>query len=125
MRTFRSYNPLLGEILVADAQGRLLAATDKTTDYDQADESWWQQAMNLRPGEAVLEGLAVDQSAHIFSFDIALPLFAKNKERPVGVLKAVVNASPLFASVPVFAADSGAVGEVTRLQRGNRAETRG
>lgn len=114
LRAFRGFNPLLGEILVADAQGRLLAATGKTSDYDQADESWWQQAMNLRPGEAVLEGLAVDRSANIFSFDISLPLFARNGERPVGVLKAVVNASPLFASVPVFAADSGAVGEVTR-----------
>lgn len=114
LRTFRSFNPLLGEILVADAQGRLLAATGKTSDYDQSDESWWQQAMGLRRGEAVLDGLAIDQSANIFSFDISLPLFAKNGDRPIGVLKAVVNASPLFATVPVFSADSEAVGEVVR-----------
>lgn len=114
LRSFREYNPLLGEVLVADAQGRLVAASGKTSDYDQSDEAWWQQAMTLRPGEAVLDGLAHDQSAGIFSFDISLPLFVKNVDRPVGVLKAVVNASPLFASVPVFSADSGALGEVVQ-----------
>lgn len=114
LRAFREYDPLYGEILVADAQGRLVAATGKTSDFDQSDESWWQQAMKLRPGEAVLEGLAVDQSANIFSFDISLPLFTKTGDRPIGVMKAVVNASPLFAGVPVFGADSGSVGEVTQ-----------
>lgn len=114
LRSFRSFNPLLGEVLVADAQGRLVAATGKTSDYDQSDESWWQQGITLHRGEAVLDGLAIDQSANIFSFDISLPLFSRTGDRPVGVLKAVVNASSLFASVPVFSADSAAVGEVVR-----------
>lgn len=114
LRTFQTYDSLYSEILVADAQGRLIAATGKVSDYDQSDESWWQQAMKRRPGEAVLEGLAVDESSHTFSFDISLPLFTKNGGAPIGVMKAVINASPLFATVPVFTSDSDALGEVTQ-----------
>ena len=48
LRAFQRANPLFVEILVADSEGRLLAATGKTTDYDQSDESWWRQTMHLR-----------------------------------------------------------------------------
>lgn len=111
LRVFNTVNPLVVEMLVADTAGRLIAATGKTSDYDQSDETWWQGAMRLRGGEAVLEGLALDESAGVFSLDLALPLIG-SEGRPVGVLKAVLNVSPLFAGVSVFSSPSGAVGEV-------------
>lgn len=112
LRDFQRSNRLFVEILVADREGRLVAATNKTSDYYQADESWWQQAMKLKNGEAVVEGLDFDRSADVFSLDISLPVFAPGRDDPLGVVKAVVNVSPLFARVSVFSADSGALGEV-------------
>ncbi len=111
LRLFQAVNPLVVELIVADATGRLIAATGKTSDYDQSDESWWRDAALLGAGDAVLEGLAFDQSAGVFSLDFALPL--RNVEGGlVGVLKAVLNVSPLFAGVSVMAAHEDAVGEV-------------
>lgn len=111
LRTFQEVNPLVVEVLVADAEGRLVAATGKTSDYDQSDETWWQKAKTLRSGEAVLEGLAIDQSAGVYSLDIALPIVAEDG-RAVGVLKAVFSVAPLFSGVSVFPARGGAVSEV-------------
>jgi len=112
LRAFQKSNRLFVEILVADREGRLVAATNKTSDYFQGDESWWQQAMRLKEGEAVLEGLDFDQSSGVFSLDISLPIFADGMKEPAGVIKAVVNVSPMFAKVAVFSADSDAIGEV-------------
>jgi serine phosphatase RsbU (regulator of sigma subunit) len=114
LRAFQEANPLFAEILVADRAGHLAAATNKTTDYEQGDESWWRQAMELRPGEAVLEGLAVDQSSGVFSLDIAMPVFAPGEKTPAGVIKGVLNISPFFADVPVFDADRTVQAEVVR-----------
>ncbi len=112
LRGFQTFDPLYVELLVADARGRLVAASDRTSDYDQSDEEWWQRAIGFQRGEALVSGLEFDESAGVFSLDISIPVFAGNADRPVGVLKAVVNASPLFSSVPVFAAASGALGIV-------------
>jgi hypothetical protein len=113
LRAFQRANPLFVEILVADSEGRLLAATGKTTDYDQSDESWWRQTMHLGGAEAVLGGLDLDESTGVFSLDISLPVLRSETPRVVlGVMKVVVNASPLFASVPLFSPDFEVVGEV-------------
>lgn len=111
LRRFQQVNPLVVELLVADGEGRLIAATGKTSDYDQSDETWWRQARTLGAGEAVLEGLALDQSAGVFSLDLALPVTDADG-RGVGALKAVLNVSPLFAGISVLASHEHAVGEV-------------
>jgi hypothetical protein len=84
LRAFQRVNSLVVELLVADTEGRLVAATGKTSDYDQSDETWWQTARTLRGGEAVLEGLAIDQSAGVFSLDIALPVIETDGRRAEG-----------------------------------------
>jgi sigma-B regulation protein RsbU (phosphoserine phosphatase) len=101
LREFQSVCPLFAEILVTDVRGQLVAATGKTSDYWQADEDWWQQAVPLPAGEAHLEGINFDESAGVYSVDVAIPVrnIARPDEAPVGVIKGVLNASPLFASV--------------------------
>lgn len=97
---FRDRHPFFAEILVADARGQLAGATEKTSDYWQADETWWQRAITLQPGQALLEGVNYDQSARVHSIDISIPVFDQSSPpRPVGVIKGVLNTSPLFFSV--------------------------
>ena len=100
LRAFQSVCPLFAEILVTDVKGQLVAATGKTSDYWQADEDWWQRAFPLAAGQAHLEGINFDESAAVYSVDVAIPVrnIARLNEAPVGVLKGVLNASPLFAS---------------------------
>jgi serine phosphatase RsbU (regulator of sigma subunit) len=114
LRIFQKANPVFAEILIADDRGRLVAATGKTSDYDQSDEEWWRRSMHAQAGQAYLEGLHFDESAGIYSLDISMPIFPSGGGAPAGVAKAVLNISPLFAPVRVFGLDAGAVGEVVQ-----------
>lgn len=112
LRVFQREHPLFAEIIVADSIGRLVAATGKTSDFDQSDESWWQQAILLPKGAALLEGLHFDKSSRTFSLDIALPVRAAANAPALGVVKVVIRASELFASVPVLSPDFEAEAEI-------------
>jgi sigma-B regulation protein RsbU (phosphoserine phosphatase) len=97
---YRARHPFLAEILVTDVHGQLAGATEKTSDYWQADEAWWQEADKLQSDQAWLEGVSYDESARVHSIDIALPVFdPAAPARPVGIIKGVLNATPLFFSV--------------------------
>lgn len=99
---FQALHPKFAELLVTDAQGRLVAASGKTSDYWQADENWWQRGFVQSPQSCDVEGIAYDESARVYSLDVVLPVRdpAEPDAKPRGVLKAVLNASPVLGSVP-------------------------
>jgi signal transduction histidine kinase len=51
------------EVLITDWWGKLVAATNKTTDYYQADEAWWSACYDQGRGRAVIWDVAFDESA--------------------------------------------------------------
>jgi signal transduction histidine kinase len=61
--TVRNYQPRFAEVLVTDASGRLVAATNKSSDYYQADEPWWQQCYANGEGHIFLSEINWDESA--------------------------------------------------------------
>ena len=101
LRLFQTVNPIFAEVLMTDALGRLIAATEKTTDYWQADETWWQHAAVLGEHHASVEGIHYDASARVHSLDVSIPIldWQAPEKPPVGVIKGVVNASPLFTNL--------------------------
>jgi phosphoserine phosphatase RsbU/P len=107
LSAFRDRHPFFAEIMLTDALGQLVAATEKTSDYWQADETWWKNAHDLRPDQVVLEGVNYDQSARVHSIDVSIPVFDLSAaSHPLGVIKGVLNASPLFFSVEPIADSS-------------------
>ena len=74
------------ECLIADVRGRLIAASNRTEDYDQADDSWWPRGADV--GEPDLEercgsspvacasivDVAFDTSAAVTAFAIVVPI---------------------------------------------------
>lgn len=98
VQAFQHAAPLFGEILVADRFGRLVAASNPSTDFWQADEAWWQESMRAPIGTAWLEGVAFDDSAGVYSIDIALGL-PSGEAVPSGVLKASLDISPFLQSL--------------------------
>jgi serine phosphatase RsbU (regulator of sigma subunit) len=114
LQAFQRVNPIFSEILVADNQGRLIAATEKTTDYDQSDESWWQNAMKIPAGQAVLDTINYDESARVFSLHISMPVLPPNGGAPLGVIKGVLAISSLKAMLPLLAADSQVVADIVQ-----------
>ncbi|MCW1883603.1 SpoIIE family protein phosphatase [Luteolibacter flavescens] len=91
---YAASHPQAAEILVTDTAGRVVAATRKTTDYDQADEEWWTIGRSLREGGMWAEVLHFDASADVFSLDLVLPLHRDHEF--LGVAKLVLDVSPLF-----------------------------
>ncbi|HEX2971613.1 MAG TPA: sensor histidine kinase [Tepidisphaeraceae bacterium] len=88
-------SPYIVEVMVTDRHGRLVAATNKTTDYFQADEAWWQACWAKGRGRTILSDAAFDPSASpprgaiVVNFNI--PIFDSDatigKDQPIGILK--------------------------------------
>ena len=112
LRAFGRKNWIFAEIIIADAAGKLLAATSRPDDYDQSDDTWWGEAMRLSRGQAVLEGFHYDENVGVLSLDIAVPIVPEASGAAIGVLKAVVNISTLLASVTDLSTATGAQAEV-------------
>ena len=114
LRAFGRKNWIFAELIVADRGGKLVAATSRPGDYEQADETWWTEGMRLSRGQAVLEGFNYDESTEVLALEIALPIIPEASGSAIGVLKAVVNVSTLLASVTVLSTATEAQAEVVR-----------
>ncbi len=95
LRKFNAHYPEVAEILATDSLGRLIAATGKTSDFDQADEAWWQTGAKLGDGEQWTDVLRFDASSGVFSQDVVLPLH--DGGALAGVVKMSVDVTSLFA----------------------------
>jgi hypothetical protein len=90
------------ELLLSDNKGRLVAASNRTEDYFQADDEWWPPDLahfrvSCRRGAAdcaSLSDVKWDPSAAGFGFDVILPVMTTHGS-VVGVLKAVVDPQEL------------------------------
>jgi hypothetical protein len=94
------HDPLYREILVTDLHGRLVAASQVTTDYFQGDEGWWTQALDDgRRGRIFVSDVKRDESANAYVFDIAVPVVALDSEDVVGVMKVAASSQELLAGI--------------------------
>jgi hypothetical protein len=93
-------DPLYREILVTDRHGRLVAASQLTTDYYQADEGWWKQALDDgRRGRIFVSDVRFDESAGVYAFEIAAPIAAPDSDELVGVMKIVASSEEMLAGI--------------------------
>ncbi len=93
LRSYRSAHPQVAEILMTDAAGRLIAATGKTSDYYQADESWWQSGAVTPDGAYWCDTAHYDESAGVFVVDVVLPIH--RDERLAAIVKVSVEVAML------------------------------
>jgi signal transduction histidine kinase len=90
------------EVMVTDATGRLVAATNKTSDYFQADEAWWQDCYDGGKGRALISDVIFDESAispanvtGTLVADLCLPIYDSPdpaNRRVVGITKISLDA---------------------------------
>lgn len=95
----RDYNRVVAtfrEVLVADRFGRLVAASGKTTDYFQGDETWWRVAFLEGKGQRYISDIEYDESAGVFSIAVAEPIRDEASGEVQGILKAVVDDHDVF-----------------------------
>ena len=84
------------EVILTDQYGALVAATNRTSDYYQADEEWWQAAFDDGQGNVYIGQPEYDESSAAFSLKVAVPVRAPNTETIVGVLSASYRADALI-----------------------------
>jgi hypothetical protein len=115
LREITENDPVYREIFVTDREGRLVATSNPTTDYYQADEAWWQEAFDdgIR-GRVSMGDVVWDESAKAFVIEIAMPISSRTDNRLVGVLKVVADAREMLA--PAAGLQLGKTGEAWLLR---------
>ena len=92
---FQELYPAHVEVIVTDGFGALVAATNRTSDYYQADEEWWQAAYNKGHGGFFLSQPHIDESSAANGIIIAVPIYAHETQEVVGVLRSFYNLNEL------------------------------
>lgn len=69
-----------GEGFLIGKNGGLVAATNKTSDFYQADELQYSETIKLAYGQAWIKKGIIDESAEAMLIKVAVPVFATNKE---------------------------------------------
>ena len=103
------HDPIYREILVTDRQGRLVAASNVTSDYFQADEDWWKASFDEGRGRVVVSDVRRDQSSGVYAFEISVPEPAPTGEQIAGVMKIVADSREML--VGIAGLDVGRTGE--------------
>jgi hypothetical protein len=103
------HDPIYREILVTDRQGRLVAASNVTSDYYQADEDWWTASFDGGRGRVIVSDVRRDESAGVYAFEIAVPVPAPAGEEVAGVMKIVADSREML--VGIAGLDLGSTGE--------------
>jgi GAF domain-containing protein/HAMP domain-containing protein len=111
LQAYRSLYPDNVETFATDGKGALVGANNLTSDYYQADESWWQTAYNNGQGKTYISLPEYDESAKAISVLIAVPVFDKQKNEIIGILRTTLSLDKLFATVQQTGA-FGKTGEV-------------
>ena len=90
LAAFQEQHPIFIEIFLTDAHGLNIAQTNKTSDYYQADEEWWQRSFNNGSGHLYMGATEYDDSARSWSIPLYAPIYHDDGQ-VVGIIKAVLD----------------------------------
>lgn len=91
LREFKDTFPENAEVFVTDRYGALVAASNRTSDYYQADEEWWQAAFNDGKGAIYFGQPEFDQSSKTFGIILAVPIRSHGSNEVTGVVRTTLN----------------------------------
>jgi len=99
LRRLRELNPGLLKIIVADASGATVAATDKPVHYFQMDRAYWGVLYSQGQGAIHVADLRYDDQSRLPYISIAYPILQESSGRFIGAVTALFDVSPLFAQL--------------------------
>jgi GAF domain-containing protein/HAMP domain-containing protein len=97
LREFQAAFPDHVELFITDRYGANIAATNRTSDYYQADENWWKLAYRLGRGAIYISQPEYDESSDTYAVLMALPILAEGEI--VGILRSTYNVSAILANL--------------------------
>jgi len=98
LRYFTSKDDVLSEIFLTDQFGCLVATTDKTTDFYQADETWWKDSYNGGAGRVVIGDVEWNDASQEWVIPVSVPVRDKSNA-VIGILKASIAVDRYFISL--------------------------
>ncbi len=101
LRDYRTILPDNVELFVTDKYGALVAASNRTSDYNQADEDWWQATYRNGQGAIYIGQVEYDESSKTYSSNIAVPLYSSDSKSIVGVLRTTLQLGTLLGNLNV------------------------
>ena len=96
LRVFREQFPQQVEVFLTDTQGLNIASTNRTSDYLQADEEWWQAA--YENGQYIGQP-EYDASSQTIAINMAVAIRQNENGKILGVLRTTVNFTTLTDSL--------------------------
>jgi putative methionine-R-sulfoxide reductase with GAF domain len=90
LRSFHILFPDHVEVFVTDRYGAIVATTNRTSDYYQADEGWWQSAYKDGAGAPYIGVPEYDESSRTFAVNMAVPVRNDNND-VIGVMRTTYN----------------------------------
>ncbi|MFZ5917315.1 MAG: cache domain-containing protein, partial [Chloroflexota bacterium] len=103
LRSFMGNFPEEVEVFVTDIQGLNVAMTERTGDYLQADEGWWEGAYNGGQGAVFVSPVEYDDSAQAWAIDVGVPVYDQSGRQLIGVLRGTVDVSVVFGQLSEIA----------------------
>jgi GAF domain-containing protein/HAMP domain-containing protein len=97
LRQFQAHFPYHVELFITDKYGANIAATNRTTDYYQADEEWWKNAYNSGRGRVHLGPPEFDESSQTYSLIMAIPLAYEGEV--VGILRSTLDVAAVVENL--------------------------
>lgn len=99
LEKYRTQFPDNLETFATDEKGAVIATTNITSDYYQADEEWWQAAYNNGQGKVYISPPEYDESADAISVLVAIPIINEKNDEVVGVLRTTLSVDKLVSAV--------------------------
>lgn len=91
----------IGEIFLTDRYGGLVASSDRTSDFYQADEEWWLEAFAGGKGKFFIGDIEYDLSSGVWGVPFVIPIRDEGMNLQ-GICKAVVAIDAFFAPLDRF-----------------------
>ncbi len=99
LRRHRELDRRLLRITVTDARGAVVAATNKTLDYFQGDEDFWQAIYAQGRGAVNLTDVLYDEVTKSHYIGVGAPVLEEGTNRFLGTVDALMDISSLFPIV--------------------------
>jgi Cache domain len=97
LRHYRELDPRFMKLIVLDANGVPVAATDKPAHYAPVDEVFWQGVLAQGKGAVYVTEVLFDGQGTTSYIGIGIPVLDESSRRFIGAVHALVDVSGLFA----------------------------
>ncbi len=97
LRRYRELDPRFMKLIVLDADGVPVAATDKPAHYAPVDEVFWQGVFAQGKGAVYVTEVLFDGQGTASYIGIGIPVLDEGSRRFIGAIHALVDVSSLFA----------------------------